>query len=125
MNAHDVPDLAYGDPPDAFDSAGTCSEPAAAIPGQAADDGARQITFAEGAARGDFVQLERKAPEQPDEIPEAFARHVRSQFPSGYVLPKNEITGRWKHLTGPAEREFSWARGRSPRCAGRTARAQS
>lgn len=43
---------------------------------------------------------------QADEIPDAFARHVRSQFPADYVLPENEITGRWKYLTGPAERKF-------------------
>lgn len=45
-------------------------------------------------------------PGQAQEIPEAFGRHVRSQFPADYVLPENEIAGRWMHMTGPAGRKF-------------------
>jgi hypothetical protein len=47
-----------------------------------------------------------ETPGQAHEIPDTFARYVRSQFPSDYVLPENEITGRWKHMTGAAERKF-------------------
>lgn len=47
------------------------------------------------------------SPGQADEIPDAFARYIRAAFPPEVLanIP-NEITGRWKHMTGPAEREF-------------------
>jgi hypothetical protein len=45
-------------------------------------------------------------PGQAAEIPAAFGGWVRMQFPREIELPKNEIAGRWKYMTGPAEREF-------------------
>ena len=46
-------------------------------------------------------------PAQPGEIPDAYARYIRAVFPPEVLRDApNEITGRWRHLTGPAERKF-------------------
>lgn len=46
-------------------------------------------------------------PGQADGIPDAYARYIRAVFPPEVLASTpNEITGRWRHMTGPAEREF-------------------
>lgn len=48
-----------------------------------------------------------RTPGQADEIPDAYARYIRAVFPPEVLVnAPNEIAGRWKHMTGPAEREF-------------------
>lgn len=44
------------------------------------------------------------APGPPDEIPDIYTRYLRTVYDLGRY--PNEVAGRWKHMAGPAEREF-------------------
>lgn len=46
-------------------------------------------------------------PGQADDVPDVFARYQLATFPADLDdFARNETAMRWKHLTGPAEREF-------------------
>jgi hypothetical protein len=70
------------------------------VPGQAASAPAAAQAATDAKTPG-------QAAPAPDEIPDAYARYIRATFPPEVLASApNEIAGRWKHMTGPAERKF-------------------